>query len=478
MGRRITIGPVARIEGHAEVTITLDDDGHVAGARVHVSELRGFEAFCAGRLLGEMPALTARVCGICPVSHQLASARAGDAILGVEPPPAARMLRTLLALAQLVQSHALSFFYLSAPDLVPGVAAGHRSVLGLAAAEPELARDGVALRRFGQEAIERIAGRRVHAAFAVPGGVARPLEPGAREAIRAGLPAALERAMRTLGGWWRRLPAHAEAAAALELDTLFLALVGADGGLDPCGGRLRVGSPRGEVLADGVEPDRYAELISERAEPWTYAKLAHLRTLGPEAGVYRVGPLARLNLVRRCGTPLADAALERFRALAPGPVLSTFHAHTARLVEIVFALERMRALLDEPEILSPEVLASGGEPRAEGVGACEAPRGTLLHHYAVDRDGVVTRVNLVVATGQNQLAMGRTVRRVAERWLDGGCVTQALLDRVEAGIRAFDPCLSCAAHADGTGWLTVRVVGPRGEPVLPACPSAVQEPAR
>jgi NAD-reducing hydrogenase large subunit len=239
--------------------------------------------------------------------------------------------------------------------------------------------------------------------------------------------------------------------------------VGAAGELDPCEGRLRVCSARGETVADGVDPARYAELISERAEPWTYARLAHWRALGAEAGAYRVGPLARLNLVRRCGTPRADAALERFRALAPGPVRSTFHAHAARLVEIVFALERIGELLADPDLLSPEVLAPAGEARAEGVGACEAPRGTLFHHYEVTADGVVTRVNLVVATGQNQLAMNRTVRRIAERWLAGGRVTDGLLDRVEAGIRAFDPCLSCAAHADGTPRIALRLVGPRGE---------------
>jgi NAD-reducing hydrogenase large subunit len=464
MGRRIVIEPVTRIEGHASVTIALGDDGGVADARVHVAELRGFEAFCAGRLLREMPALTSRVCGICPVAHSVASAMAGDAILGAAPPPAARGLRALLQLAQLVQSHALSFFFLSAPDLVPGAGEGaRRGVLGLAAADPALAQDGVALRRFGQDAIERIAGRRVHPAFAVPGGVARPLDPAARDAIRAAVPGALARAARTLERWWRGLPERAAETSALELDTPWLALVGADGGLDLCGGRLRLAGARGEPLAD-VDPARYADVVAERAEPWSYAKVAHARPLGPDAGAYRVGPLARLNLVRRCGTPLADAALERFRALAPGPVRSAFHAHTARLVELVFALERMDALLADPGILSPDVLAPPCEPREEGVGACEAPRGTLLHHYRVDADGVVRSVNLVVATGQQQLAMSRAVRRIAERWVEeGGRETGALEERVEAAIRAFDPCLSCAAHADGGRRATVRLVGPRGE---------------
>jgi NAD-reducing hydrogenase large subunit len=465
VGRRIVIDPVTRIEGHAHVTIELGEDGRVADARVHVAQVRGFEAFCTGRLLHEMPALTARVCGICPVSHGIASAKACDAILGAEPPPAARRLRGLLQLAQLVQSHALSFFLLSAPDLVPRRDAdpARRSFLGLAEEEPDLVRDGIALRRFGQHAIERIAGRRVHPAFAVPGGVAWPLEAAARDELRAALPDALDRARRTLDGWWRRLPDHAEEASALDLETPFLAMVGARGDLDLCEGRLRVVSAAGEPIADGVDPARYEEVIGERDEPWSYARLACWRALGPVAGAFRVGPLARLNVVRRCGTPLADAELERFRSLAPGPVRSTFHAHLARLVEIVFALERIGELLDDPETLGREVLASPGAGRSEGVGACEAPRGTLLHHYRVDPAGVVTFVNLIVATGLNGLAMNRTVRLIAERWLDGGRITQALLDRVEAGIRAFDPCLSCATHADGARRATLRLMGAGGE---------------
>ncbi len=465
MGRRITVEPVTRIEGHATVTVELTDDGRVAAARVHVTQLRGFEAFCAGRLLREMPALTSRVCGICPVSHAIASAKAGDAILGLEPPPAARTLRTVLQLAERVQSHALSFFHLSAPDLLvewDGDPA-RRSIFGLAAGDPGLARDGVALRRFGQRVIERVAGRRVHPAFVVPGGVAAPLEPAAREELRAALPDALSRAIRTLERWWKRLPALAAEASALELETPFVALVGPRDDLDPCDGALRAVAADGATLADGIAPARYAELVSERAEAWTYAKVARWRGAAADDGAYRVGPLARLNAVGRCGTPLADAALRRFRALAAGPVLSTFHAHAARLVEVVHALERIGELLAGPEVLSAEVLAPGGSARRHGVGACEAPRGTLFHDYEVDGDGIVTRVNLVVATGQNQLAMNRTVRRVAERSLEAGGLSEAAVARIEAAIRAFDPCLSCAAHADGAPGLTVRVVGPRGD---------------
>jgi NAD-reducing hydrogenase large subunit len=473
MGRQLTIEPVTRIEGHARVTIQLGDDGRVADARVQVTQLRGFEALCVGRLLGELPALTSRVCGICPVAHEIASAKAGDAVLGAAPPPAARLLRRVLLLAQLVQSHALSFFLLTGPDVLPeGVDPARRSLFGLAEEEPELARDGVALRRFGQAVIEQVAGRRVHPAFAVPGGVARPLDPAVRDGVLAAIPEAIGRARRALDGWWRRLPALAgDGAAGGEIETLFLALVGAGGELEHADGRIRVVSARGEVVADGLDPARYHELLGEEVEPWTYAKVACWRALGRPAGVYRVGPLARLDVVSRCGTPLADAELARFRTLAPGPNLSTFHAHLARLVEIVFALERMEELLADPAVLGRDVLASPGRARGEGVGAIEAPRGTLFHRYRVDADGVVTFVDLVVPTGQNALAMNLAVRRVAERWLTGERLDEALVRRVEAAVRAFDPCLSCAAHPAGARWVAVRLVGARGE-LLAEAPGA------
>jgi NAD-reducing hydrogenase large subunit len=474
MGRRIVIDPITRVEGRAQVIIELDEDGRVVEARVHVGEVRGFESICAGRPLREMPALTARICGICPVSHALAAAKAGDAILGAEPPPAARKLRLLLQLAQLVQSHALSFFYLSAPDFVFGHGGdpARRNLFGLSEAVPELARDGVGLRRFGQQVIERVAGQRVHAAFAVPGGVARPLEAEARDRIREGLPEALAAAGRAIAWWQETLPLlSVEVSGYGDFESLFLALVGPAGELDPCGERLRLVSARGEVVEEGVDPAGYRELLGEAAEPWTYAKLPYWRALGYPDGLYRVGPLARLNAVSRCGTPRADRELQGFRALGRGAVLSTFHAHLARLVEILYALERMEELLDDPEILATDVLAPAGVARGEGVGACEAPRGTLIHHYRVDACGLVTWANLLVASGQNALAMNRAVRQIAARWLDGARITEGLLDRVAAGIRAFDPCLSCATHAVGERWVALRLVGPGGE-VLDEAPPA------
>jgi NAD-reducing hydrogenase large subunit len=465
MGRRIVIDPVTRIEGHAKITIQLDEAGEVADARLHVTELRGFERFCVGRGFREMPALTARVCGICPVAHGLASALAGDAILAVEVPEPARLLRRLVNLAQLVQSHALSFFHLSAPDLFLGLEAdpSRRNLFALASERPELARDGVRLRRFGQDAIEALAGRRVHPDWLVPGGVARPLAPEARDRIRAGLPEAFRAARRALDAWKHALPGLAEEARVFgTFPSLFLGMVGPDGALEHTDGKLRLVDETGAVVRDALEPARWREWIAETAQPDSYVKTTAFRPLGQPAGLYRVGPLARLNVATRCGTPLADAELAEFRQLGRGAVLSSFHAHGARLVEILHALERIERLLDEPLLLSDEVRAVAARNRSRGVGICEAPRGTLVHEYEVDRDGLLTRVELVVATAQNALAIDRTLAQIARHWLSGGRLSEGLLNRVEAGLRAFDPCLSCSTHAAGKMPLRVELLGPDG----------------
>ena len=465
MGRRVVIDPVTRIEGHAKITILLDDAGEVLDARLHVTELRGFEKLCEGRSFRELPALTSRVCGICPVSHALASSMAGDRILAVEVPEPARLLRRVLNLAQLVQSHALSFFHLSGPDLFLGFEADprRRNLPGLAAERPELARDGIRLRRFGQEAIEALTGRRIHAEWTVPGGVLRPLSREARERIRAGLPEAIRLAQRTLAAWkatsegWRE-----EAAAFGTFPSLFLGMVGEDGTLEHTEGKLRFVDERGRTVADGIDPARWREWISEAAEPDSYLKSPFFRPLGRPAGMYRVGPLARLNVASRCGTPLADVELAELRRDGDGPVLSSFLAHHARLVEILFALERLEVLLEDPAVLSDDVRSVAARNRSRGVGVCEAPRGTLFHDYEVDRDGLVTRAELLVATGQNALAMNRTVAQIARRYVAGGKLAEGLLNRVEAGIRAFEPCLSCSTHAAGKMPLRVELVAPDG----------------
>ncbi len=466
MSQRIVIDPVTRIEGHARVSIQLDDAGQVEEARLHVTELRGFERFCVGRSFREMPAITSRICGICPVSHQLASAQATDDLLAVRVPAPARLLRQLVNLAQLVQSHALSFFYLSSPDWALGYDAdpATRSVLGLAAARPELARRGIRLRAWGQDVIATVAGKRIHPGWAVPGGVAAPLTVAGLEHLQAGLPGALDAARRTLDEFRAALEAHREEARVFgNFPSLFLALVGPEGVLAHTSGKLRFVDEEGRVLADQVEPERYQDLIGEAVEPWSYLKFPYYKPLGYPAGMYRVGPLARLNACSRAGTPLADAELVEFRKLGRGAVLSSFHAHYARLIEILYGLERIGQLLDDPELLSDDVRAVAFRNRFRGVGACEAPRGTLFHDYQVERGGTLTRVNLLVATGQNNLAMNRTVTQIARHVLSGRRVEEGLLNRIEAGIRAYDPCLSCSTHAAGRMPLVVELRDPRGE---------------
>ncbi len=470
MSKTLTIEPVTRIEGHAKITIALDDAGKVSDARFHVTEFRGFEKFCIGRSFREMPSITARICGICPVSHALASAKAGDAILGVQIPPAAEKLRKLMNYAQLVQSHALSFFHLSGPDLLLGMESdpASRNVFGLLEANPEVARQGIRLRSFGQQVIRLLGDRSVHPAWAVPGGVREALSVDKRDQIARMLPEALKIARATLDLGQEVLERYsAEAKSYGEFPSLFLGLVGEDGSLEHYGGGLRMIDGAGKVLEDAVPSARYSEMIGEGEEAWTYLKFPFYRPLGYDqgAGMYRVGPLARLNVADFAGTPLAERELRRFRHLArgSGPVTGSFHFHQARLIEILHSLERIGQLLDDPQILDTQVRSHAGVNQRHGVGAIEAPRGTLFHEYEVDENGLLTKVNLLIATGQNNLAMNRTVKQIAQAYLRSDRLEEGLLNRVEHGIRAFDPCLSCATHAAGQMPLQFELVGPGGE---------------
>jgi NAD-reducing hydrogenase large subunit len=465
MSQRIIIDPVTRIEGHAKITIQLDDAGQVTDARFHVTEFRGFEQFCVGRPLWEMAGITSRICGICPVSHLLASAKAADHILAVSIPPAAERLRRLMNLAQIVQSHALSFFHLSAPDLLLGMESdpAARNVFGLIAAEPELARGGIRLRQFGQEIIAALGGQRIHPAWAVPGGVRAPLSPEAHARIRERIAEARTIAVDALSRFKRLLDQYKEEADTFgNFPTLFMGMVAPDGAWEHYDGDLRFMDGDGNVVADRLDPARYVEYIDEAVEPWSYLKFPFYRPLGYPEGGYRVGPLARLNICTHIGTPLADAELRAFRHYGSGAVTSSFYYHYARLIEILAAIERIDLLLDDPEILSLHLRADAGINQLEGVGVSEAPRGTLFHHYQVDSTGLMTRVNLLIATGQNNLAMNRTVAQIARHYIRGPHIPEGLLNRVEAGIRAFDPCLSCSTHTAGAMPLHVMLLGPDG----------------
>lgn len=459
--------PVTRIEGHGLITLRLGEDGRVQEARFHVTEARGFERFCVGRTVWEMPALTARICGICPVSHLLCSAKAGDAILAVKLPRTAEKLRRLMNLGQIVQSHALSFFYLSSPDLLLGWDADPkvRNVFGAMAFDRKLAIDGIRLRAFGQEIIEILGGKRVHPAWAVPGGVNNPLTEEGRDRISAKLPEAMRIAQDALALYEQKMKAWGEEIEYFgKFPSLFMALVASDGSWEHYVGHIRFVDAERKVVADELDPSRYCEYIGEAVETWSYLKFPYYKPYGYPEGMYRVGPLARLNCCERFGTKLADEALKRFRAVAQGKaVTASFHYHYARLIEILGALEKIQELLSDPEILSTRVRAEAGINELEGVGVHEAPRGTLFHHYWVDEMGVIQRVNLIVSTGHNNLAMNRTVAQIAEHWLSGREITEGLLNRLEGGIRAYDPCLSCSVHAVGQMPLKVVLLGPHGE---------------
>jgi NAD-reducing hydrogenase large subunit len=465
MAKQILIDPVTRIEGHAKITIQLDDAGKVAGARFHVAEFRGFEKFCEGRPLWEMPGITARVCGICPVSHLLASSKAGDKILAVTIPPAANKLRRLMNLGQLVQSHALSFFHLSAPDLLLGMDSdpARRNLFGLIAAEPELARRGIRLRQFGQEIIELLGGKKIHPAWSVPGGVRTGLSDDGREHIRSRLPEALTTTQQALDRFKTVFDGfHEEAISFGDFPSLFMGLVTAEGNWEHYDGNLRFVNADGELIGDQVDPTRYDQFIGEAVQPDSYLKSPYYKPLGYPEGIYRVGPLARLNVCTHMGVPQADHELKEYRYRFHGTATSSFLYHYARLIEILAALELIEQILDDPELHSQHLRALAGINRLEGVGVSEAPRGTLFHHYNVDADGLITRVNLIIATGQNNLAMNRTIAQIAGHYIKSPQIPEGVLNRIEAGIRAFDPCLSCSTHAAGAMPLHVQLVGADG----------------
>jgi len=464
MSKQIRIEPVTRIEGHAKITVFLDDAGEVSDAQFHVTELRGFERFCQGRTLWEMPGLTARICGICPVSHILASAKTCDALLSVTPPKTAVMLRRLMNLGQFVQSHALSFFYLSAPDFLLGwdTDPATRNVVGLVQKDPDLARKGIRLRAFGQEVINRLGGKKVHPAWAVPGGVNQPLSVEDRDWILAGLPEAKETTLGTI-----KLFRESFDPAAREIlstfDSMYMGLVGEDGLWEHYDGRLRIVDTCGDRVLDDVHPHTYAEQIREASEPWTYLKFPHYAPMGYPDGMYRVGPLGRVNVCERFGTPEADRELEIFRETSSRCSGRVFDYHYTRLLEILASLERMEVLLADERITSTRIRADAAVNELEGVGVHEAPRGTLIHHYWVDEDGIVEKANFIVSTGHNNLGMNRAVQEIAKAFIHKGEITEGILNRIEGGIRAYDPCLSCSVHAVGRMPLLIDVVGSEGD---------------
>ena len=454
MSQTIAIEPVTRIEGHARITLELDDAGKIEDAKFHLTQFRGFEKFCEGRPYREMPALTARTCGICPVSHLLASSKACDALLCVRIPEVAMELRRLMNLAQITQSHALSFFHLSSPDLLLGwdCDPAERNVFGVMFRHPQLAREGIRLRQIGQTIIEMLGGKKVHPTWVVPGGVSEPLSEEKRDIMLGLVDEGLDIAKRTYEFYKDEVvPKFKDEAKHFgNFPSMFLSLVSPKGHLEHYDGFLRIKDANGKIVEDMVPCSEYESIIGEAVEPFSYMKFPYYKPRGYPNGIYRVGPLARLNNCDTCGTPFADVALAEFRTLQENkPVASSFHYHYARLVEIIFALESMERLLNDPSILNTFVRARARSNTLDGVGISEAPRGTLIHHYRINDDGLMTWMNLIIATGHNNLAMNKGIKQVAQKYVKAKKLQEGMLNRVEALIRCYDPCLSCASHAYG-----------------------------
>ena len=464
--QKLTIEPVTRIEGHAKVTIHLKDDGSVEHAYLHINEFRGFEKFCEGRMVFEMPSITPRICGICPVSHHLASAKAGDTVMGTPPPRTANLLRELMHMGQIIQSHGMHFFELAGPDLLLGFDAdpATRNVVGIINANPELALKAVNLRKFGQEIIAIVGDRKIHPNFAVPGGVNKSLSSKDRDRILAGLDENIETikvGIEIFKGWAANNKEDIDKFAVFPSG--YMSLVTPENNLELYEGKVRLVDSKGDELEkfDGAD---YLDYISEHVENWSYLKFPYYKKMGWPNGVYRVGPLGRLNAVEQLDTPMANEAFKEYRAINSGkPIENTLHFHYARLIETLFAAEKVKLLLDDEDILGKDILNTKRNPQREGVGIIEAPRGTLFHHYWVNENQQIEKVNLIVATGHNNWAMSKAVDSVAKTYITGGEIHEGLLNRVEAAIRAHDPCLSCSTHAIGQMPIMIDVYNSDGQ---------------
>ena len=449
----ITIDPVTRIEGHAKITIDLDENGKVDDARIHVTQYRGFEKFCEGQMYTQMPLLTARTCGICPVSHAISSTKACDEILAVKPPIAGINLRKIINLAQILQSHTLSFFHLCSADFVYGFDAPKedRNIFKMMQTHPSMAKDGIELRAFGQNIIEKLGGKRIHPEGIIAGGVKDKLEKDNKDEILLQIPRAKEIALDALKFFTQNMNNFKkEIDSFANFPSLFMALVDENGNLEHYDGVLKFIDANGKVLEEGIDPKFYKDYIGEAVEDDSYLKSPYYKPLGYPNGMYRVGALARLNIANACGTSLADIELKKFKALTDGkPILNSFYYHYARLIEIIYSIEKIEELLKDEETSSDNVKIKSTVSNTTGIGCSEAPRGTLFHEYKVTNDGIITNVNMLIATGNNSLAMNAGVKQVAQTFIDAKNITDGALNRVEAVIRCFDPCLSCSTHALG-----------------------------
>ncbi|MCK9607750.1 MAG: Ni/Fe hydrogenase subunit alpha [Methylomonas sp.] len=467
--KRVVVDPVSRVEGHGKVTLLLDENNKVQQARLHIVEFRGFEKFIQGRPYWELPVLVQRLCGICPVSHHLAAAKAIDQLVGIDPenlPPAADKLRRLLHFGQVLQSHALHFFHLSSPDLLYGFESdiSKRNVIAVLGDYPDIGLQGVKLRKYGQEVIRMVSGKRVHGTGAIAGGMNKALSKEERDYLLqdvdqiiawADASVALIKKVHTAN-----LPYYDDFAT---IRSNYLGLVKPNGALELYHGGIRAKNDLGETLVDHFDYCNYNDLIHEEVRSWSYMKFPYLTSIGKANGWYRVGPLARVNNCDLIDTPLAETARVDFKQHSPEAMVhSTLAFHWARLIELLHCAESIKTLLHDPDIMSADLVAKG-EKRYEGIGVIEAPRGTLFHHYQVDDNDIVTKANLIVSTTSNNMGMNESVRQVAAEYLSGQELTEPLLNNLEVAIRAYDPCLSCATHAVGKMPLQLELIDAQGD---------------
>ena len=468
---RYAIDPITRVEGHGKVTLLLDEERKVQQARLHIVEFRGFEKFIQKRPYTEVPVLVQRLCGICPVSHHLAGAKAVDMLAGYLPTdltPTATKLRRLLHFGQTLQSHSLHFFHLSSPDLLFGFEdeVSHRHLTFVIREHPEVALQGVMLRKFGQQVIHALCGKRVHGTFCLPGGVNKPLDPADRLTLLEGVDQVVQWAEGAVVLSRRLFLANREYHH--QFGTIHankLGMIATNGSLELYHGGLRLKDAGGELLADHINYLGYQDFLREEVKDWSYMKFPFIKAMGAADGWYQVGPLARVNNCDYISTPLAEEARREFLAEGEGgPLNATLAFHWARTIEALHCAEAIRDLLNDPEILGTFLMSEKRtNEREQGIGVIEAPRGTLFHHYWQDADGLLKKANLIVSTTNNNTAMNESVRQVARTAFDGREVTEGLLNQIEVAIRAYDPCLSCATHALGKMPLQVEAITPDGE---------------
>jgi len=458
--KEISIDPITRLEGHGRIQIFLDEQGDVANAYLQIPELRGFERFCVGRKAEDLPLITPRICGVCPVAHHMASTKALDAAFNVDPPLAAKKLRELMYSGYYVYDHTLHFYFLGSPDFVvgPTAPAAERNILGVInKVGLDIAREVIKHRAYGQKITAMIGGKATHPVCGLPGGMSKVLSEEERQEIEKMAESSVKFAQFTLQVFNDVVLKNKKYVDVILSDmykhrTYYMGQVDADNKVNFYDGKIRVVDPEGKEFAKWAPAD-YLDNVEEHVEEWTYVKLPYLKKVGwkglvdgPESGIYRVGPLGRLNASEGMATPLAQEEYEKmYETLGGKPVHSTLVFHWARLIELLYAAERTLELSRDKDVTRTHIRSKPGRP-GEGVGIVEAPRGTLIHHYVLDEDGLAKKVNLIVATVNNAPAICMSIRDAAKGLIKGGVVNDGLLNMVEMAFRAYDPCFGCATH--------------------------------